>query len=90
VSKKPTVAEIAHMSLVAEIPCLICARPAEIHHCGTHMGGGRDHMKVIPLCPPHHRTGGYGVAFHAGKNRWQEHFGYESEHLETVRLLLNN
>ncbi len=87
-SKKPTIAESKHMGEVAELNCLITGRLAEIHHCGTYMGGGRDHMKVIPLCPMHHRTGGYGVAIHAGKKEFERIYGTEEEMLKTVELLL--
>ena len=85
--RRPTKAERAYMTRVAELGCVICGCPAEIHHCragqglgqrATHIGG------VIPLCPMHHRSGGHGIAFHAGKRTWQDKFGTEAEHLQTV------
>tara|TARA_R110000764_G_scaffold90560_3_gene172802 strand:+ start:233 stop:493 length:261 start_codon:yes stop_codon:yes gene_type:complete len=81
----PTVAEKAHMAAVAEAGCCVCRlhlgvySPASIHHCGTYMGGGRDNMRVIALCPRHHQTGGVGVALHANKARFEEAFGTEEE-----------
>ena len=86
--KAPTKAEKTHMANVADLSCLICARDAEIHHCGTYMGGGRDNMKVIPLCPVHHRAGGYSVAIHAGKKKWEDLYGTEEKLLKEVELKL--
>ena len=55
---------------VIDLGCIVCQSPAEIHHIETYMGGGRDDSKIIPLCPFHHRNGGYGLAIHAGKKKW--------------------
>ena len=83
-----TKAQKRHMMRVADLGCLICAMPAEIHHCGTYMGGGRDHDKILGLCPAHHRTGGYGVAIHAGKKEWERLYGTELDLLaETNKRL---
>jgi hypothetical protein len=43
---------------------------------------------AIPLCHKHHRTGGYGVAFHAGKQAFEDQFGTEGELLEETYELL--
>ena len=76
------------MSAVADLGCLVCKGPAEIHHIGTHMGGGRDHSRVIPLCAGHHRTGGYRVALHHNKTAWQQIYGTEQElHDQVMRML---
>ena len=85
-----------HLSRVADIGCIACINigyqdtPAEIHHirAGQGMGQRSKHKKAIPLCPTHHRTGGHGVAFHAGKETWQRQHGTESELLEQVSQLL--
>ena len=74
--------EKERMNAVAMLGCCICMMPAEVHHIKTHMGGERDHMKTIPICPYHHRTGGYGVALHAGKKRFEENYGTETDLLE--------
>jgi hypothetical protein len=43
---------LAHMQKVAGLPCIVCgARPVEVHHATKP----RDDMKVLPLCPQHHR-----------------------------------
>lgn len=58
-----------------------CCLPAELHHPRGDMGVAQraDHADVLPLCHKHHRTGGFGVAFHAGKTVWQSIFGTEQE-----------
>jgi len=83
-----TKAESQHMSIVASLNCLICKSPAQIHHTGTHLGGGRDHSKVIPLCALHHTNGGYGVALHAGKAYWESLYGTEEDLLKQVDSML--
>ena len=80
-----------YLSKVAELGCFICKMPAEIHHRRTGMGHKRaNDDDVIPLCHVHHRTGGYGVAFHAGAKKWQENFGSELEMIEKVKNTINN
>ena len=55
--------------------------PAEIHHLRVGVGIGRKAIpsRTIPLCPPHHRTGNYGVAFHQGKKAFEAKYGTEEE-----------
>lgn len=45
-------------------------------------------FETIPLCNPHHTTGGYGVAIHAGQQAWEVRYGTEVEHLDQVWLEL--
>jgi hypothetical protein len=86
--KKATMKEKRHMADVASIGCIICGGPAQVHHCETHMGGGRDHLQVIPLCVGHHTSGGYGVALHAGKKAFERNHGTEQDLLsETARRM---
>lgn len=87
-AKQATAAQRRRMGLIAELGCVISGEPAELHHCFTRMGGGRNHDHVIPLAPRHHRTGGYGVAIHAGKKAFERIYGTEAELLEKVRILL--
>lgn len=91
-----TKAEKEWMNRVSEIGCIVCLNeygegsPAEMHHVNAHgMGLRSDNYSVIPLCPAHHRTGGHGVAVHAGKETWENRFGYEIDLLEQVREILN-
>lgn len=73
---------------VAELGCMITGKPAEIHHVRKH-GERRDDRKVVPLSHRHHRTGGYGVAIHDGKEKWQENFGSEVDMVAEVYRRLN-
>ena len=90
-------ADRAHLSLVAQLGCIVCRNqgygesPAEIHHIRSGMGLAKraEHTDSIPLCPGHHRTGGYGVAFHAGKKAWEAKFGTERELLEQTKREVN-
>ena len=84
-----TKAEKAHISKVAELGCIICKSPAEIHHIRTGQGHMRaTHFEVIPLCPSHHRSGGYGIAIHAGIKSFEANYGTELSLLEKTRRLL--
>lgn len=85
-----------HLAKVAALGCIACFNlgiedsPAEIHHprAGAGMGQKSPHKNAIPLCPPHHRTGGPGVAIHAGQKTWEAIHGTELELLEQVRKLI--
>jgi hypothetical protein len=77
--------------VLSEMGCIVCwlagfpETPAEIHHLragvhGTGMRSGYD--RTIPLCPAHHRTGGHGVAIHAGRETFENNYGTENELLE--------
>jgi hypothetical protein len=95
--RKPTKEESAHMGRVAALGCIVCRNtmgvltPAECHHIRDGYGAAQraPHNETIPLCPIHHRNGSYGVAFHAGKQTWEEIYGTERELLEQVRGLLD-
>jgi len=57
--KAPTAEERRHWDRVAELGCVVCRQPAEIHHVtgqATRMGRlPRRHDRVVGLCPRHHR-----------------------------------
>lgn len=57
--KAPTAAEKRHLARVAAVPCLVCGAAAEVHHVVSdgYQRLSRDHKRVTPLCPDHHRTG---------------------------------
>jgi hypothetical protein len=83
-----------HLARVAALPCSVCGkRGVECHHprgieFGTAQGVKASDLLAIPLCPKHHRTGGYGVAFHEGRRAWEEKFGTQRHHIEkTYRIL---
>ena len=86
--KAATKAEKLHMDRVAALGCIICSMPATIHHCGTYMGGGRDHMKTIGLCWEHH-LGKEGIdGKQMGKRKWESKYGTEESLLEQVHAEL--
>jgi hypothetical protein len=85
-----------HLDRLAALCCIACRHngiddsPAEIHHLRSGVGKGQrsPHNRAIPLCPAHHRTGGHGVAFHAGKQAFEARFGTEEELLTAVQELM--
>lgn len=85
-----TAAEDRHLAAVAALGCLVCGAHAEVHHVRSGCGVGQraSHFKVLPLCPGHHREGGFGVAFHAGPREWQRRYGTEDDLLARVADLL--
>ena len=90
--KSKTKAEREHLNKVASLGCIACINmgfpdsPAEIHHirAGQGMSQRAPHDKSIPLCPVHHRTGGYAIAIHAGQQEWERTHGTELELLDQV------
>lgn len=81
-----------YMGRVAALGCVVCRNeghglsPAELHHPRFLAGAGQkaSDFDVIPLCPAHHRIGGYGVAFHAGAQAFEARYGSEeSLHAQT-------
>lgn len=81
-ARKPaTKAEKLHMAQVAALGCIVngCHAPATIHHCGTYMGGGRNHLNVLGLCWEHH-LGQNGIdGKKMGKRVWEQKYGSERE-----------
>ena len=87
--KAATKAQKEHFAALAELGCIVCARPAEIHHCGTYMGGGRDHDKVIPLCPSHHRV--YDpiiISVHGSRKAFEKVYGTEEHLMNKAKKIL--
>ena len=89
-------AESDHIESVVTQGCLACRltgiddSPAEYHHIGNGtMGKRASNYEGIALCPIHHRTGGYGVAVHAGRKAFEEVFGTEQELLQITLRGLN-
>lgn len=90
-------AEKEHLSKVAAVGCIVCRMqgneesPAEIHHIrhGQGMSQRASNYDAIPLCHAHHRTGGYGVAIHAGRKEFERLYGTELELLELTRNLID-
>lgn len=94
--KNRTKTDKKYLECISELGCIVCLNlgyegtPCEIHHIRSGQGAGQraDDTEVIGLCHPHHRTGGYGIAFHAGKRAWEEKHGTERELLAQTKTLL--
>lgn len=85
----PTKKQRERWSKIASLGCIICASPDEIHHCFTGAGGRKNHDKVIPLCPEHHR-GKNGIdGRHLSKRQWQDIYGSEQELLDRINRLVD-
>ncbi len=62
----------AHMAAVAQFRCLVCgAWPVEVHH----EGNPRCDMRVLPLCPRHHRREFGPGAYHYSARAFYEAHG---------------
>ena len=87
----------SRLEAVALLPCAVCgAQPVEVHHIrtdaqGRHYGLGQraPHDRTIPLCREHHRTGGFGVAYHAGPREFVARYGSENDLLQKTNDILN-
>lgn len=89
--------ERQHYDRLFNLGCIACYHldygysPPEIHHIRHKTGVGKRAAfdKTIPLCPLHHRLGGYGHAYHAGRLAFEQNIGKtEIELLElTLKLL---
>jgi len=76
---------LAHMGKVAALPCLVCgSRPVEVHH----LPDPRSDMRVIPLCPPHHRREFGPGAYHYSSKAFHEAHGTADELLARVDALI--
>jgi hypothetical protein len=90
-------AEQTHMGRVAALGCIVCQNiyglqsMPEIHHIRAGQGAGQraSNYDTIPLCPQHHRLGGYGVAIHAGQKEFEKRYGTETELLAQTKNLLS-
>ncbi len=92
--RTPTASEKRHMVRTRAIGCLPCmnmgidtpAEYTELHHT---MGKTKPdaHLKVLPLCPTHHRP--YSKAgLHYNLREWEKVHGTQEELLEQVNQML--
>jgi hypothetical protein len=92
-TKRATKAEREHMGVVAGLYCVVCRNlrlgesPAEVHHVRYLAGGGQrsGNLDTIPLCPLHHRLGGWGIAYHAGPEEFERRYGTEADLLAQTK-----
>ena len=92
----PTKAERKYWDNLSEqVGCIVCRNLGltnhyvSIHHIdGRTKKGCHGPKKVLPLCGPHHTTGGPGVAIHSYKARWVKQFGSEKDLAEQCSRIL--
>ena len=80
--KVATKAEREHMSKVASLGCLVCQRPANVHHIrpiGLGIGNRSSHYETIPLCYDHHQ-GQFSI--HNSKQEFEAMYGTEKQLLQ--------
>ena len=84
-AKYKTKSEQDYMSRVADLGCICCGQPAELHHPRRHTGLGlrSSNYDVIPLCPNHHRLG--KVSIHLGKKAFTDKYGTEQQLEKNMR-----
>lgn len=65
--KKATKAESEHMGRVAELGCILCGQPAQVHHLreGKGMKQRSSHWMTVPLCDDCHNQ---PIGFHGDKS----------------------
>ncbi len=74
-----------HMAAVAQLGCLVCGRwPVEVHHATIP----HDDMRVLPLCPPHHRREFGPGAYHYSPSAFCEAHGSIEDLLLAVARLV--
>lgn len=81
-SKKrtPTKDEREHKGRVARLGCLVCYRPAQVHHkTGAGMALRATDWETMPLCPYHHTDGPHGECVHRGTRLFEEKHGTQDE-----------
>lgn len=77
---------LEHMSRVAQLPCLVCgAYGVEVHHEGKP----RSDMRVLPLCPAHHRREYGPGAYHYSPKAFYALHGSSDVLLARVAAMLD-
>jgi len=88
--KVTTKGEREHMSKVASLGCLVCQRPANVHHIrpiGLGIGMRSSHYQTIPLCHDHHQ-GQFSI--HNCKEQFEARYGTEHEMLQRTLNEIKN
>ena len=91
-----TADELVQVGCVACIVMGFHGSPSEIHHMrdGVGIAQRSPDSRALPLCAAHHRTGGHGIAFHAGKQAFEQNYGTELNllalaHQEVMKIRQN-
>lgn len=90
--KKPTAEQQRYHDKVRALGCIICGRPAVIHHVmeGLGMGQAVDHDRPLPLCYDHHQSEEAGaVSIHGTPKEFVEAYGTEAELEEKLKCRLH-
>jgi len=77
--KVATKGEREFLNKVASLGCLVCQRPANVHHIrpiGLGIGMRSSHYQTIPLCHDHHQ-GQFSI--HNCKEQFEARYGTEAE-----------
>lgn len=84
-SAPKTKAEMAHMTAVAGLRCIVCGRyGVEVHH----LPNPRSNMRVLPLCPQHHRREFGPGAYHYNKTAFHDLHGSAEDLLARVEKMI--
>lgn len=77
-NSNPNAEEKRFHEFVKRAGCLVCGRPADIHHIISdgHKRISKDHMHVTPLCREHHQgdKGYHGLGSH---NAFKDMYGID-------------
>lgn len=77
-------AGLAHMAMVARLPCIVCgAHGVEVHHMPP-----RDDLRTAPLCARHHRREFGAGAYHYSPRAFHAAHGSADEILARVSEML--
>jgi len=88
--KVATRLEKEHLNKVASLGCLVCQRPANVHHIrpvGTGMGRKSNSYQTIALCRDHHQ-GQFSI--HNCKQEFEAMYGTEHEMLQKTLKEIEN
>ena len=88
--KVATKGEREHLNKVASLGCLVCQRPANVHHIrpvGLGIGMRSGHYQTIPLCHDHHQ-GQFSI--HNCKEQFEAMYGTEEELLHRTLKEIKN
>jgi hypothetical protein len=94
--KAPTKAEKQFHDRVASLGCIACKKEnffnpwVSIHHIDGRTKPGA-HMKVLPLCGPHHQDSGDSrfISVHPWKARFEFKYGTQEDLLAEIMKELN-
>jgi hypothetical protein len=84
-----------HDDLAQKVGCIACRiNGIANHHVSIHHINGRTkpgcHMQVLPLCAPHHQTGGQEApSIHPWRRRFEQKYGSQDELLAMCHAIID-